>query len=175
MERNFQWPPESNWPEMLCAKLGGERKTGQVNHLKLNCSSLFCCLSQRLNIIIVSEGAIDRDGNPITADAVKKVLLDKHWIAIDLWTPGCCGQVETGHKGDSVGACSGLSPFLPLILLHPRIQRGGAPSAFDRILGCRMGAEAVLALMDATPDTPSCVVRFSLVTFCTFEMCGEVF
>ena len=78
MERNFQWPPESNWPEMLCAKLGGERKTGQVNHLKLNCSSLFCCLSQRLNIIIVSEGAIDRDGNPITADAVKKVLLDKH-------------------------------------------------------------------------------------------------
>ena len=27
----FQWPPESNWPEMLCAKLGGERKTGQVS------------------------------------------------------------------------------------------------------------------------------------------------
>ena len=27
----FQWPPESNWPEMLCAKLGGERKTGQVD------------------------------------------------------------------------------------------------------------------------------------------------
>ena len=29
------------------------------------------------------------------------------------------------------------------------VQRGGAPSAFDRVLGCRMGAEAVLALMDA--------------------------
>ena len=28
---------------------------------------------QRLNIIIVSEGAIDREGNPITAEAVKKV------------------------------------------------------------------------------------------------------
>ena len=28
-----------------------------------------------MNIIIVSEGAIDRDGNPITADAVKKVSL----------------------------------------------------------------------------------------------------
>ena len=26
------------------------------------------------------------------------------------------------------------------------------------IQGCRMGAEAVLALMDATPDTPACVV-----------------
>ena len=34
----------------------------------------------------------------------------------------------------------------------------GAPSAFDRILGCRMGAEAVLALMDATPYTEPCVV-----------------
>ena len=38
------------------------------------------------------------------------------------------------------------------------IQRGGAPSAFDRILGCRLGAEAVMALMDATPDTEPCVV-----------------
>jgi 6-phosphofructokinase 1 len=38
------------------------------------------------------------------------------------------------------------------------VQRGGAPSAFDRILGCRMGAEAVMALMDATPDTEPVVV-----------------
>jgi len=26
------------------------------------------------------------------------------------------------------------------------------------VQGCRMGAEAVLALMDAKPDTPACVV-----------------
>ena len=38
------------------------------------------------------------------------------------------------------------------------LQRGGAPSAFDRILGCRMGAEAVQALMDATPETEPVVV-----------------
>ena len=38
------------------------------------------------------------------------------------------------------------------------VQRGGAPSAFDRILGCRMGGEAVLALMDATPETEAVVV-----------------
>ncbi|XP_078664894.1 ATP-dependent 6-phosphofructokinase, muscle type-like isoform X5 [Branchiostoma floridae x Branchiostoma belcheri] len=38
------------------------------------------------------------------------------------------------------------------------VQRGGNPSAFDRVLGCRMGAEAVLALLEATPDTPACVV-----------------
>lgn len=38
------------------------------------------------------------------------------------------------------------------------VQRGGSPSAFDRILGCRMGAEAVLALIDAKPDTEASVI-----------------
>jgi 6-phosphofructokinase 1 len=61
------------------------------------------------------------------------------------------------------------------------VQRGGNPSAFDRVLvrqtqynrrnhealmvnvemcfqGCRMGAEAVMALMEATPETEACVV-----------------
>lgn len=38
------------------------------------------------------------------------------------------------------------------------VQRGGAPSAFDRILATRMGAEAVLCLLEATPTTPAYVV-----------------
>ncbi|XP_043920537.1 ATP-dependent 6-phosphofructokinase, platelet type isoform X4 [Protopterus annectens] len=38
------------------------------------------------------------------------------------------------------------------------VQRGGTPSAFDRILASRMGVEAVLALLEATADTPACVV-----------------
>lgn len=38
------------------------------------------------------------------------------------------------------------------------VQRGGNPSAFDRLLGCRMGAEAVLALMEMTPQSEPCVV-----------------
>uniref|UniRef100_A0A8D3CET9 6-phosphofructokinase n=1 Tax=Scophthalmus maximus TaxID=52904 RepID=A0A8D3CET9_SCOMX len=41
------------------------------------------------------------------------------------------------------------------------VQRGGTPSAFDRILGSRMGVEAVMALLEATPDTPACVVSLS--------------
>lgn len=32
-------------------------------------------MGQRLNIILVAEGAIDRKGNAITADMVKKVQL----------------------------------------------------------------------------------------------------
>ncbi|KAM7174708.1 ATP-dependent 6-phosphofructokinase, platelet type isoform 1-T1 [Macrochelys suwanniensis] len=41
------------------------------------------------------------------------------------------------------------------------VQRGGTPSAFDRILASRMGVEAVLALLEATQDTPACVVSLS--------------
>lgn len=40
------------------------------------------------------------------------------------------------------------------------VQRGGRPSAFDRILGIRMGAEAVLALIDAdgNEELDACVI-----------------
>ncbi|XP_054447559.1 ATP-dependent 6-phosphofructokinase, platelet type isoform X2 [Pteronotus mesoamericanus] len=41
------------------------------------------------------------------------------------------------------------------------VQRGGTPSAFDRILASRMGVEAVIALLQATPETPACVVSLS--------------
>uniref|UniRef100_A0A8K9V4U7 6-phosphofructokinase n=1 Tax=Oncorhynchus mykiss TaxID=8022 RepID=A0A8K9V4U7_ONCMY len=41
------------------------------------------------------------------------------------------------------------------------LRLGGTPSAFDRILGSRMGVEAVMALLEATPETPACVVSLS--------------
>ncbi|XP_022238987.1 ATP-dependent 6-phosphofructokinase-like isoform X1 [Limulus polyphemus] len=105
-----EWPPESDWPDKLCKKLKQERDLGQ-----------------RLNIIIVAEGAIDRQGNPITAEQIKKVLFNN-------------------LKQDS------------RITVLGHVQRGGYPSAFDRVLGCRMGAEAVLALFEATPESEACVV-----------------
>nr|XP_022904145.1 ATP-dependent 6-phosphofructokinase isoform X1 [Onthophagus taurus] len=47
------------------------------------------------------------------------------------------------------------------ITILGHVQRGGRPSAFDRILGCRMGAEAVLALVESTPTSEPCVVTIS--------------
>ncbi|XP_064419480.1 ATP-dependent 6-phosphofructokinase, liver type-like isoform X1 [Latimeria chalumnae] len=41
------------------------------------------------------------------------------------------------------------------------VQRGGTPSAFDRILSSRLGLEAVLALLEASPETPACVISLS--------------
>lgn len=75
----------------------------------------------------MAEGAIDRDGNAITADNVKDVIVK-----------------NTGQD--------------TRVTVLGHVQRGGSPSAFDRILGSRMGAEAVLALLEATPDSPSVVV-----------------
>ncbi|KAI1304261.1 ATP-dependent 6-phosphofructokinase [Halotydeus destructor] len=103
-------PPEEGWDKKLCEKLKQEREEGQ-----------------RLNIILVSEGAQDRNGKPITAEDVKKVIVDNL-------------QQDTR------------------ITVLGHVQRGGSPSAFDRILGCRMGSEAVSALLEAKPESPAYVV-----------------
>lgn len=105
-----EMPPEKGWEDQLCNKLSQDRITGM-----------------RLNIIIISEGAIDRDGKAITANQVKDLLT----LRIKLDTR----VTILGH-----------------------VQRGGNPSAFDRILSSRMGAEAVMALIEASVDSPPCVI-----------------
>ncbi|XP_048856241.1 phosphofructokinase, muscle b [Brienomyrus brachyistius] len=108
-----EMPPEENWEDHLCRRLAETRGRGS-----------------RLNVIIVAEGAIDRQGKSITSNTVKDLV--------------------TQRLGYDTRAT---------ILGH--VQRGGTPSAFDRILGSRMGVEAVMALLEATPDTPACVVSLS--------------
>ncbi|XP_049336292.1 ATP-dependent 6-phosphofructokinase, platelet type isoform X3 [Astyanax mexicanus] len=105
-----EMPPEDGWEEKMCEKLSANRAG-----------------MKRLNIIIVAEGAIDRNNKPITTDRVK----------------------------DLVVRCLGFDTRVT-ILGH--VQRGGTPSAFDRILASRMGVEAVLALLETTANTPACVV-----------------
>lgn len=103
-------PPERGWEKRLCDKLLLERELGQ-----------------RLNIILVAEGAIDMDGKPITAEIVKEVI--------------------TTHLQQDAR-----------ITVLGHVQRGGSPSAFDRILGLRMGAEAILALLDSDEKSKAVVV-----------------
>ncbi|KAM9718965.1 ATP-dependent 6-phosphofructokinase, platelet type-like isoform 3-T3 [Menidia menidia] len=105
-----EMPPEDGWEDSMCQKLSESRSRGS-----------------RLNIIIVAEGAIDRNGQHISSDFVK----------------------------DLVVRCLGFDTRVT-ILGH--VQRGGTPSAFDRILASRMGVEAVLALLEASTNTPACVV-----------------
>lgn len=102
---------------------------------------------KRKTIIIVAEGAHDCQLNPITSEEIKNILTDR--LGLDT-------RVTTlGHT-----------------------QRGGRPAAYDRILvgsltsfrsstlisafngvqATLQGAEAVDAVLNATPDSPSPVI-----------------
>ncbi|XP_041824069.1 ATP-dependent 6-phosphofructokinase, platelet type isoform X3 [Melanotaenia boesemani] len=63
--------------------------------------------------------------------------------------------ITSSFVKDLVVRCLGFDTRVT-ILGH--VQRGGTPSAFDRILASRMGVEAVLALLETTANTPACVV-----------------
>jgi 6-phosphofructokinase 1 len=74
----------------------------------------------------VAEGAHDQDGGKITCEMIKDLLADKEGLALDT-----------------------------LITTLGHVQRGGTACAFDRMLATLQGVEAVKAVLDATPDTPT--------------------
>ncbi|CAN9497840.1 unnamed protein product [Ophioblennius macclurei] len=106
-------PPKEGWEDRMCARLESSRTTGS-----------------RLNIVIMAEGAIDINGEPISSTYVKDLVVKR--LGYDTRV------TVLGH-----------------------VQRGGTPSAFDRILSCKLGVEAVIALMEASPETPACVIGLS--------------
>lgn len=103
-----EMPPQAGqWIDKMCKVVMRHRNKG----------------GSRSTIVIVAEGAIDTDLNPIKSEQVKDALSE---IGLDT-------RVTTfGHT-----------------------QRGGTAVAFDRILATMQGAEAVDAILDSTPDTPS--------------------
>lgn len=107
-------PPEAHpWEEDMCEIIQRHRKQGK-----------------RKTIVIVAEGAHDRELNPIRPEYVKEILTER--LGLDT-------RVTTlGHT-----------------------QRGGVPCAFDRVLPTLQGVEAVNALLEATPETPSYMIGIS--------------
>jgi 6-phosphofructokinase 1 len=104
-------PPEAGqWETEMLAALKAGRAAGR-----------------RDAIVVVAEGATDREGRPITSQHLREVL-------------------EAG-LGESVRLT---------VLGH--VQRGGAPSAFDRNLGTIMGHGAVEALVSGAADDESQVI-----------------
>lgn len=112
-----------DWQDQMCDIVSKHRAKGK-----------------RKTIVIVAEGAITSDLEPISSKEVKDVLVDR--LGLDT-------RVTTlGH-----------------------VQRGGNAVAYDRILATTQGVEAVEAVLDSTPDTPSPligvkeskIVRLSLV------------
>ncbi|KAF4970952.1 hypothetical protein FZEAL_9947 [Fusarium zealandicum] len=83
-------------------------------------------LGKRKTIVIVAEGARDKNGTKISAEEIKELLADKSEGGLALDT-----RITTlGH-----------------------VQRGGTAVAYDRMLATLQGVEAVKAVLDATPET----------------------
>ncbi|KAK4493690.1 hypothetical protein PRZ48_014875 [Zasmidium cellare] len=111
-------PPSENWESEMCSIVRKHRELGK-----------------RKTIVIVAEGAHDRNLNHISPTMVKDLLTNK--VGLDT-------RVTTlGH-----------------------VQRGGPPCAYDRMLATLQGVEAVKAVLDSTPETPSpviCIVENKIV------------
>jgi 6-phosphofructokinase 1 len=104
-------PPErDDWGSVMCSVLRAGRDQGR-----------------RQNVVLVAEGAQDRDGKPITVGEVKRLL-------------------EEGLGEDA------------RVTILGHVQRGGAPSAFDRYLGTLLGHAAVERLLADAPGTPAQLV-----------------
>ncbi|KAH8588670.1 phosphofructokinase-domain-containing protein [Bisporella sp. PMI_857] len=85
-------------------------------------------IGKRKTIVIVAEGAHDQNGKKITAEELKNLLADKEAGGLALDT-----RITTlGH-----------------------VQRGGTACAYDRYLATLQGVEAVKAVLEATPETPT--------------------
>ena len=97
-------PPGEDWEAKMCTVLEANRKAGR-----------------RDSIVIVAEGAKDRQGRAITCSDVKHLLEDR------------------------LGRDTRIT-----ILGH--VQRGGAPSAFDRYMSTVLGHAAVMQILSAQPD-----------------------
>lgn len=103
-------PPSENWKQDMCSIVRKHRQLGK-----------------RKTIVVVAEGAHDRDLNAISPSMVKDLLSND--VGLDT-------RVTTlGH-----------------------VQRGGTACAYDRMLATLQGVEAVKAVLEATPDTPSPVI-----------------
>ena len=112
-------PPDTDdWEAKMCEVLSKGRAAGR-----------------RHSMVVVAEGARDRNGTPITSEQVRKTLEER------------------------LGEDARVT-----ILGH--IQRGGAPSAFDRWMSTLVGSAAVDELLNSSPESEPQLIgmRYNRVT-----------
>ncbi|KAM0461886.1 hypothetical protein ACHAO4_001075 [Trichoderma viride] len=91
-------------------------------------------MGKRKTIVIVAEGARDKNGTKISPSEIKDLLADTSEGGLGLDT-----RITTlGH-----------------------VQRGGTAVAYDRMLATLQGVEAVKAVLEATPETETCFIAIN--------------
>jgi 6-phosphofructokinase 1 len=131
-------PPDKDvWALAMCSALRAGRE-----------------INRRRNLVVVAEGAQDRDGNPITADDVKQVLeqeLDEDARVTIL------GHVQRG------GSPSAYDRYLSTVLGHAAVEqllrdRADAP---PQLVGIRGNQVVSSPLMDCVTQTRAVVDRIN--------------
>ncbi|KAJ5773754.1 6-phosphofructokinase eukaryotic type [Penicillium paradoxum] len=106
-----EMPPKEGWEDEMCSVINKNR------HER----------GKRRTIVIVAEGAHDRQLNRVSSSKIKDILTDR--LGLDTRV------TILGHT-----------------------QRGGAACAYDRWLSTLQGVEAVRAVLEMSPDSPSPVI-----------------
>lgn len=104
---------KDDWESEMCENLCLHKETGK-----------------RKLMIMVSEGALDKNGKPIKSEYVRTVI-------------------ETRLKIET------------RVTILGHVQRGGKPSAFDRIASTLQGVDAVRAVLEMTAETPAPMIGFN--------------
>jgi 6-phosphofructokinase 1 len=121
-------PPETDdWESLMCEVLAAGRKAGR-----------------RHSMVVIAEGAQDRNGNPITSAQVCRVLKER---------------LDEDARVTILG----------------HVQRGGAPSAFDRWMSTLVGQAAVEELLNASPETEPRLIgmRYNRITSLPLMECVQ--
>ncbi len=121
-------PPETDdWESLMCEVLAAGREAGR-----------------RHSMVVIAEGAHDRNGNPITSAQVCKVLKER---------------LDEDARVTILG----------------HVQRGGAPSAFDRWMSTLVGQAAVEELLNASPETEPRLIgmRYNRITSLPLMECVQ--
>ena len=123
-------PPDvENWQDLMCDVLDEGRRVGR-----------------RDSIVVVAEGAIDRNGNPITADYVQKVL-SKH-LGEDVRTT-ILGHVQRG------GSPSAFDRWMSTLVGIAAVDEVLAmtPESESQVIGIRENRITHYPLMQAVAET----------------------
>lgn len=111
------------------------------------------------SIIVVAEGAKPVDGDMVVAKIVKDSF----------------EQIRLGGVGNLVGEQVEKSTGIETrVTVLGHLQRGGSPTPFDRILGSRLGAAAVNAVMDGRFGEMVCLRTPHIATVPLAEAIGEM-
>ncbi|KAH8661935.1 6-phosphofructokinase-like protein [Xylariales sp. PMI_506] len=121
-------PRDDNWQEDMCRIVKKHRSDGK-----------------RKTIVIIAEGAKDKNGKKIEPQAVVDLLKDKNGLGLDT------RLTVLGH-----------------------VQRGGAPVALDRVLATLQGVEAVKTVLEATPESETCFIAINENKICRKPLMAAV-